>query len=296
MEVYLHNPWLTYGMGIHRLREAGLAPEVFDDLDESPLSLDEIHELCTVMFVGDDDLINLPHPQGNWNIFMRALKVLIEKEPPQWNPIKKKMTPWINLAKLDRMHGDPEKRCSVLDHRAAARQGRQQKRCSFSGPSHQDPPEEQGSSSPSSRPTRSRHTFASFGSKAANRSSKPCPKISEDGDLTLEEFIKRQWSHKPSDYKAYHSLGHLLVTVPNIFPPNNPQVDYHMYFTNWKTLDEDAFTDVSGDELKELLKRAARKAKFFLHPDKLPKDLNENQTILFKTIWDVLQDREAATF
>lgn len=34
MEVYLHNPWLTYGVGLHRLREAGFAPEIMDDLDE----------------------------------------------------------------------------------------------------------------------------------------------------------------------------------------------------------------------------------------------------------------------
>ena len=34
MEVHLHNPWLTYGVGLHRLREAGFAPEIMDDLDE----------------------------------------------------------------------------------------------------------------------------------------------------------------------------------------------------------------------------------------------------------------------
>ena len=34
MEVYLHNPWLTYGVGLHRLREAGFAPEIMEDLDE----------------------------------------------------------------------------------------------------------------------------------------------------------------------------------------------------------------------------------------------------------------------
>ena len=38
---------------------------------------------------------------------------------------------------------------------------------------------------------------------------------------------------------------------------------------------------------------ASKKAKHFLHPDKLPKDLTENQTQLFKTIWDELQAKEA---
>ncbi len=38
---------------------------------------------------------------------------------------------------------------------------------------------------------------------------------------------------------------------------------------------------------------ASKKAKFFLHPDKLPKDLTENQTQLLKTIWNELQVKEA---
>ena len=40
---------------------------------------------------------------------------------------------------------------------------------------------------------------------------------------------------------------------------------------------------------------AVRKAKFFLHPDKLPKDLTNDQTLLFKTLWGVLLEREALT-
>jgi hypothetical protein len=35
---------------------------------------------------------------------------------------------------------------------------------------------------------------------------------------------------------------------------------------------------------------AVRKAKFFLHPDKLPTDFSEQQMILFKTLWEVIND------
>jgi len=52
----------------------------------------------------------------------------------------------------------------------------------------------------------------------------------------------------------------------------------------------DAFGVGNGGPKIEVLKRAVRKAKFFLHPDKLPKDLTENQAILFKTLWDVIRD------
>lgn len=92
-----------------------------------------------------------------------------------------------------------------------------------------------------------------------------------------------------------------------------------LQISKWKTLSKDAF-DSTGDELNELLKRgmltiifsvppyaclcnrnlidikkfsAVRKAKFFLHPDKLPKDVTENQALVFRTIWDAIQEQEA---
>lgn len=106
MEVHLHNPWLTYGIGLHRLREAGLLPEIFGILDEQPLTLDQLHEFCKTFFVGDSGCIDLPHPRkSSWNIFSRALKIMIDKEKSQWNPVMKKVMPWIDLDKLDVMHG-----------------------------------------------------------------------------------------------------------------------------------------------------------------------------------------------
>jgi hypothetical protein len=38
---------------------------------------------------------------------------------------------------------------------------------------------------------------------------------------------------------------------------------------------------------------AAKKAKFFFHPDKLPKDFTENQTQLMSILWDDLCDKES---
>mmetsp|Transcript_43250 Transcript_43250/g.90883 ORF Transcript_43250/g.90883 Transcript_43250/m.90883 type:complete len:177 (+) Transcript_43250:1052-1582(+) len=105
--------------------------------------------------------------------------------------------------------------------------------------------------------------------------------------------VLERWSHQPPDYKRPHSLQRILVTVPETFPPTNTKVEHHDYFEKWKTFDKEAFEDESGDELKELLKRAVRKAKFFLHPDKLPNDLTENQREVFETLWNVIQDAEA---
>mmetsp|Transcript_26946 Transcript_26946/g.42587 ORF Transcript_26946/g.42587 Transcript_26946/m.42587 type:complete len:113 (-) Transcript_26946:110-448(-) len=106
--------------------------------------------------------------------------------------------------------------------------------------------------------------------------------------------ILQRWSHQPPRYQKLHPLELLLVTIPDVFPPSNTKVEAHGYFLKWKQFSRDVFTD-SGDELDELLKRGVRNAKFFLHPDKLPKDLTENQTLVFTTMWDVIAEQEAAT-
>ena len=54
------------------------------------------------------------------------------------------------------------------------------------------------------------------------------------------------------------------------------------------------FGVVVSTESIDRISKAVRKAKFFLHPDKLPKDLTENPTLLFKTIWNAIQEQEAA--
>ena len=74
---------------MHRLRESGFSPELMDDLDERPLNLDEIHQLCKALFVGEDNSITLPHPTlACWNEFGQALVKLVKREKTQWNPIK----------------------------------------------------------------------------------------------------------------------------------------------------------------------------------------------------------------
>ena len=101
LEVHLHNPWLTYARGLHRLRECGLAPDFLDDLDEQALSPDSLHRLCAMIFGGAPAL---PHPR-NWGAFLPALTARLLDAAPMWNPVKKKETPWINLRQLERVYG-----------------------------------------------------------------------------------------------------------------------------------------------------------------------------------------------
>lgn len=349
LEVYLHNPWLTYSIGMHRLRESGFAPELMDDLDERPLSLDEIHKLCKTLFVGEDTSINLPHPSKGWNEFGQALEKLVKRERTQWNPIKKKMTPWINFRKLEVMHGRAPRRraatpppsngfsrsCQGLDRKkekasfTSAQEEKKEEMPPFKEkkkwkkPSLRRPnsfafgqekeetntyraPErtkkkpslrrpdsfaygERTSAPPKHRrarvdpPEEEQPSFAPRRSRSARRS-----QSWEDPAPTM---MLAMWA---SQRPKIETLQHILVTIPSLFPPKNAGVEPHAYFAKWKTFDDEAFADDGGDELKELLKRAVRKAKFFLHPDKLPNDLTENQSLLFKNIWDIIQHQEAA--
>jgi hypothetical protein len=106
MEIQLHNPWLTYGMGMHRLREAGLLPDIFNLLDERPFTLDQLHEFCKSLFLGDNSAqqVKLPHPRESLTSFFQTLKIMVDMEEIQWNPIRKKMMPWIDMERLEAIH------------------------------------------------------------------------------------------------------------------------------------------------------------------------------------------------
>lgn len=48
-EIREHNPWLTYGEPLQRLREFGLSVKELDLLDERKLSLEEVRKVCSLM-------------------------------------------------------------------------------------------------------------------------------------------------------------------------------------------------------------------------------------------------------
>jgi len=98
-KVHMHNPWLTYAIGIHRLREAGLAWGLLNSLDKRPLTLLEVHEFCKMLFPEE-----IPHPR-NWNEFYQSLARLAGGEKTTWNPTANKKTLWLNLPKLREKYG-----------------------------------------------------------------------------------------------------------------------------------------------------------------------------------------------
>lgn len=261
LEVTLHNPWLTYGIGIHKLREACLGTDLMDDLDETSLSLDELYDFCLEFFLGKYNDVPLSDPSRDFDGFSSDLSNILRRAKLVWNPVKNRSTPWIDVDKLDNLFrkkalpgrtGKRESYCRVPPSPAAKKNALSMKTLHHSPP--QAPHQRVASENPNSK--------------------------------DIDAAIKR-WSISRNGTDSV-KLEQLLVDIPTLFPRSNNAVEDHEYFDKWNDFSEDAFN--AGDEKtkKELLKRAARKAQRFFKGDQLPKDLTENQKTMFKSISSVL--------
>lgn len=92
-EVYLKNPWLTYGLPLQRLREMGFEDKILDMLDETQLSLSDVCGFLRILFGN----VALPSPDMNWKLFCEQVEGYLSMEQMQYNPIHGKMMPWIDM-------------------------------------------------------------------------------------------------------------------------------------------------------------------------------------------------------
>lgn len=102
-EVHKTNPWLTYGLPLHRMREMGFHHIVFDLLDERKLSRDEVRDFLRLLL----GPFEAPDPEGDWKGFADVIERLVKKERLQWNPVHKKVMPWIDMRQLHKQYGPP---------------------------------------------------------------------------------------------------------------------------------------------------------------------------------------------
>lgn len=85
------------------MREMGYHDRVFDMLDERLLTKSELRDFMFLLF-GEDKMDGVPDPSLDWNAFVLEVERLLEGERLTWSPLKKKMKPWISLAKLNRAY------------------------------------------------------------------------------------------------------------------------------------------------------------------------------------------------
>jgi len=104
LEVYEHNRWLNYALPLHRMREMGFYHKLFDLIDERPLTKDELPEFFRLLY-GADVLDGLPDPQLEWDKFLERIADVTSSMPNQWNPVKRRRTPWVRIESLNRTYG-----------------------------------------------------------------------------------------------------------------------------------------------------------------------------------------------
>lgn len=110
-EVYEKNPWLNYALPLHRMREMGYHDRIFDMLDERSLTKSELRDFCVLLF-GEENFDGVPDPSLDWEGFTKSVEKLLKTEKPQWDPVKKRMKPWIDFSYLNWTYG--ESSCTIL--------------------------------------------------------------------------------------------------------------------------------------------------------------------------------------
>ena len=105
IEVTGENPWLNYTLPLHRLREFGYHDRVFDMLDERALTKTEIRDYCALLFDGSEQFDGVPDPNLDWDGFAQNMERLLRGEDKQYDPVKKRLRAWIDMKKLNRLHG-----------------------------------------------------------------------------------------------------------------------------------------------------------------------------------------------
>jgi hypothetical protein len=98
LEVNRCNPWLTYGEPLHRLRESGCHIREFDKLDEGRLAPSELHSAIPIVIGGKKD--DFVHPDLDLAGFKTSVQAAMNKVGDIWDPVTKRMQPWIKVNKL----------------------------------------------------------------------------------------------------------------------------------------------------------------------------------------------------
>ena len=94
-EIGKYQKWLNYSTHLHRCRKFGCTTQELEVLNKRKLTVSEMRNYCEFLF--DEDF---PDPTDDWAAFTETLQHAMEYEHEQWNPLKRKLMPWIDIKKL----------------------------------------------------------------------------------------------------------------------------------------------------------------------------------------------------
>lgn len=100
--VHTCNPWLNYGLALHRIREMGYCGNMplLKSLSQRPLTQPEVAEFCAFLFGWTEWPKNSPNEamdELSWDALHEAVDVSNDQQGLVWNPVSAQLEPWIEL-------------------------------------------------------------------------------------------------------------------------------------------------------------------------------------------------------
>lgn len=100
-EVNAVNPWIAYGLPLHRLREWGSPCKLLDMLDEVAFTADQTQEMMSFI-LGQRVVSDLPPPSLDFAGFVAAVQTVQDRERTGkvWNPLTQQKEFWFSPNKV----------------------------------------------------------------------------------------------------------------------------------------------------------------------------------------------------
>lgn len=125
----------------------------------------------------------------------------------------------------------------------------------------------------------------------------PTSKYMEDKDgeaqsaatLKIKRNILIHWALQPPNLNVLRPIDQLITTIHTAMPPAYG-VPTHDYFTKFTPITRHEILAPGNHPDETKLKKAVRKVRVFLHPDKLPRDLSADQSFMARMLWDITSD------
>jgi hypothetical protein len=106
----------------------------------------------------------------------------------------------------------------------------------------------------------------------------------------IRRNVLMHWALQPPTMQILRPLDQLICSIHTVFPPAFGMKP-HDYYDGFDPVSRSDLMNAHGTAVdEEKVKKAVRKVRFFLHPDKRPKDLNDEQQYVTKMLWDVVND------